>query len=408
MGSRMARNLLREFPLVACDSSRAAVEAFVADAAAAVAKASNPVAGALSVGELFEKARELGGGGGGGDPLFLSPTPAAVLTSLPSPAAVRGVYLGEKGLIRLAAEAAATAAAPAAAPSRERNDDNRSNNEDKDESSPPPTSVLLVELSTIDPRTAMELSDAVEDENNNHRRLRPAEERKERPPLLRFLSSPVSGGTGAAAAGTLTVLAGGPEPSRTEARRYLSPISSKIIAVGDSPGDGDAAKLANNLALAVQMASVAEALSLAARLLRPASSSSAASSSTAASDSSGSSSASRLRPEKMLEVLNECSGRCWSSEVYPPLAELRDGYRGGFAAALMLKDLALAREAAEEAAAAAEKQGSHSSSSSSSSSFSSSSSPTPMGDAAAKAYRACPPGDDFSSIFRHFYGEGKV
>jgi 3-hydroxyisobutyrate dehydrogenase len=91
--------------------------------------------------------------------------------------------------------------------------------------------------------------------------------------------------------------------------------------------------------------------------------------------------------------LNQCSGRCWSSEAYPPLPELRNDYRGGFAASLMLKDLALARDAAAEAARK-------------SSSFSSSW--TPLGDAAAVAYRACPGSDDFSSVFRHFYGGGKA
>lgn len=125
------------------------------------------------------------------------------------------------------------------------------------------------------------------------------------------------------------------------------------------------------------MASVAEALSLASRLA-PRS----------------------LAPSKMLEILNACSGKCWSSEAYPPLPELRDEYRGGFAASLMLKDLALAKEAARKSSSP------FSFSSSPSEDAPSPPSPTPMGDAAAVAYRSCPGSEDFSSVFRHFYGGG--
>lgn len=368
MGSRIAVNLSRAFPLVACDSSQAAVNAFIADAAASAASAENPprhaLASALSVPELFERAAELQEGR----------PPAAILTSLPSPAAVRDVWLGEKGLIRRAATAAAAAAAAASAPvsgaAAAAASASRGKGASEQGSSEKGGTVALIELSTIEPQTALELSAAVDKENET---FSPS---ASSPPLLSFLSAPVSGGTAAAERGALTVLAGGPAPSLRAASLFLAPFSSRVLHAGTGPGDGDAAKLANNLALGIQMASVAEALALASRLA-PRS----------------------LAPEKMLEVLNACSGRCWSSEAYPPLPELRDGYRGGFAASLMLKDLALAKEAARK----------------SSSTFLSPSaspvdapSPTPLGDAAAVAYRSCPGSEDFSSVFRHFYGEGKA
>ena len=362
MGSRIAVNLSRAFPLVACDSSHAAVNAFIAAAAASTSSEKPPrhaLAPALSVPELFEKAAELQGG-------ERRHPPAAILTSLPSPAAVRDVWLGEKGLIRRAAAAAAAAAsapssAAAAAASRSKGASERGSEERG--------AVALIELSTIEPQTAIELSAAVEKENEA---LSPSSSS----PLLRFLSAPVSGGTAAAERGTLTALAGGPASSLRAASPFLAPLSSRVIHAGTGPGDGDAAKLANNLALAVQMASVAEALALAARLA-PRS----------------------LTPERMLEVLNACSGRCWSSEAYPPLPGLRDEYRGGFAASLMLKDLALAKEAAA-------REGSPTLLSSSASGAPPS--PTPLGDAAAVAYRSCPGSEDFSSVFRHFYGGGKA
>ena len=348
MGSRIALNLSRAFLLVACDTSQAAVNAFVAAAAASASPAGNPrprpsVASARSVSELFERAAELQGGQAGGR----RRAPAAVMTSLPSPVAVRDVWLGEKGLIRQAAAAA-------------------SRGEATDKKG---VVVALVELSTIDPETALELSAAVEREN---KRLTPSFASP-----LRFLSAPVSGGTAAAEEGTLTVLAGGPASSLRAASRFLAPFSSRVMHAGDGPGDGDAAKLANNLALAIQMASVAEALSLAS-LLSPG-----------------------LTPKKMIEILNQCSGRCWSSDAYPPLPELRNDYKGGFSTSLMLKDLHLAKEAAAEA-------GRKSSTSSSSSTDSAAPSSTPLADAVAVAYRSCPGSDDFSSVFRHFYGGGKA
>lgn len=351
MGSHIAVNLSRAFPLVACDSSQAAVDAFIA--AAEKHDENYPchaLASARSIPELFEKAAEIQEG-------KARRTPAAILTSLPSPAAVRDVWLGEEGLIRRAAAAAPSAAAAAAA--------SRSKGASEERSGKKINDVALVELSTIEPETALELSAAVDKENENL---------SSSSPLLRFLSAPVSGGTAAAERATLTVLAGGPAASLRAASPFLSTFSSRVIHAGEEPGDGDAAKLANNLALAIQMASVAEALSLASRLA-PRS----------------------LAPAKMIEILNACSGRCWSSEAYSPLPELRNGYRGGFAASLMLKDLALAKEAAKR---------SSSTLSSSSSEASDEPSPTPLGDAAAVAYRSCPGSDDFSSVFRHFYGEG--
>ena len=104
MGSRIALNLSRSVPLVACDTSQAAVNAFIASAAAAAAgyppSPPHSIAPARSVAQLFEKASELQEEGA------RQLSPAAVLTSLPSAAAVRAAWLGEEGLIRRAAAAA--------------------------------------------------------------------------------------------------------------------------------------------------------------------------------------------------------------------------------------------------------------------------------------------------------------
>jgi 3-hydroxyisobutyrate dehydrogenase len=217
---------------------------------------------------------------------------AAVFTSLPSVAAVRTVWLGEHGLL--------------AGPE-------------------PPPAPVLVDLSTSGPATAAALAAAAA--------AHPA-----RPATL---DAPVSGGVTAAAAGTLTFLVGGgPDAAVDAVSPFLAAMGAATLRVGPQPGAGQAAKLANNLALAVQMAGLCEALAFGCAALPG------------------------LDPARLLAALNASSGRCWSGVAYPPLPGARaekgggavpatDGrYTGGFAARLMLKDLDLAAGAAAAAGGA--------------------------------------------------------
>ena len=156
-----------------------------------------------------------------------------------------------------------------------------------------------------------------------------------------IIDAPVSGGVTAAAAGTLTFLVGGgPDAAVDAVSPFLAAMGAATLRVGPQPGAGQAAKLANNLALAVQMAGLCEALAFGCAALPG------------------------LDPARLLAALNASSGRCWSGVAYPPLPGARaekgggavpatDGrYTGGFAARLMLKDLELAAGAAAAAGGA--------------------------------------------------------
>ncbi len=148
---------------------------------------------------------------------------------------------------------------------------------------------------------------------------------------LSMLDAPVSGGVTGAAAGTLTIMAGGEEDVFARAQSILQSIGKKIIYAGVG-GSGQAAKICNNMLLAISMIGVSEAFTLADKL--------------------------GLDQKKFFEISSNASGQCWSMTTYCPVPGILEnvpanhGYEAGFMAKMMLKDLRLAQHAAESADAA--------------------------------------------------------
>ncbi|TFK42766.1 3-hydroxyisobutyrate dehydrogenase [Crucibulum laeve] len=138
-----------------------------------------------------------------------------------------------------------------------------------------------------------------------------------------MVDAPVSGGVAGAKAGTLSFLVGGTESSFKEAGSLLSLMGLRIIHCGPS-GAGLGAKICNNLVLGVEQIVVAEAMLLGQKL--------------------------GLDPAVLASVINSSTGGCWSSSVNNPVPFALPGksppcerdYEGGFATALMLKDMGLA------------------------------------------------------------------
>jgi len=139
------------------------------------------------------------------------------------------------------------------------------------------------------------------------------------------LDAPVSGGTGGAAAGTLTFMAGGTEAAFARAEPILAAMGRKSVHCGGA-GAGQAAKICNNMILGISMIGVCEAFALGEKL--------------------------GLSHQALFDVASTSSGQCWSLTSYCPVpgpvpaSPANNGYKPGFAAALMLKDLLLAQEAA--------------------------------------------------------------
>jgi 3-hydroxyisobutyrate dehydrogenase len=148
---------------------------------------------------------------------------------------------------------------------------------------------------------------------------------------FRFADAPVSGGTAAADAGTLAFMVGCAEADFPAVEAALKPMSRVTFRAGDH-GAGQAAKICNNMVLGISMIGVCEALALAEKL--------------------------GLDPAKFHEISSQSSGQCWSLTSYcpwpgpVPTAPSNRNYEGGFATAMMLKDLKLAQEAAAKAGAA--------------------------------------------------------
>ena len=144
------------------------------------------------------------------------------------------------------------------------------------------------------------------------------------------LDCPVSGGVGGAEAATLTLMAGGTARALALATPVLSAVSKRVVPCGDA-GNGQAAKICNNMMLGIQMISVAEAFVLAEKL--------------------------GLSHQALFDVASTASGQCWSLTSYCPVPGMvaaspaNNGYKPGFAASLMLKDLKLAAECAASAGA---------------------------------------------------------
>ncbi|MEA3045783.1 MAG: 3-hydroxyisobutyrate dehydrogenase, partial [Sphingomonadales bacterium] len=165
-----------------------------------------------------------------------------------------------------------------------------------------PTEAILIDCSTIDVATARE------------------EIEKAAAAGYAMADGPVSGGIAAAEAGTLTFMVGGTDAAFERARPYLELIGKAVIHAG-APGSGQAAKICNNMLLGASMAATCEAFVLARKL--------------------------GLDLQTFFDISSKASGQCWSMTSYCPVPGVgpvtpadRD-YEGGFAAALMLKDLRL-------------------------------------------------------------------
>ncbi len=175
------------------------------------------------------------------------------------------------------------------------------------------TGALLIDCSTIDVESARAVAAQVSAAG------------------FRFADAPVSGGTAAADAGTLAFMLGCDEADFPAVEAAIAPMSRATIRAGGH-GTGQAAKICNNMVLGISMIAVCEALALAEKL--------------------------GLEPERFFEIASNSSGQCWSLTSYcpwpglAPAAPSNRGYEGGFATAMMLKDLKLAQDAAAKAGAA--------------------------------------------------------
>ena len=173
-----------------------------------------------------------------------------------------------------------------------------------------PNGSVLIDCSTIDVATAREVSDAA---------------KRAGYPMV---DAPVSGGIAAAEGGTLTFMVGGTEEGFKRSEEVLKDMGKAVIHAGDA-GNGQAAKICNNMLLAVQMIGTAEAFAMAQKL--------------------------GLDPQTFYDISSVSSGQCWSMTSYCPVPGVGpkspsdNDYQGGFATGLMLKDLKLAMEAAQTA-----------------------------------------------------------
>jgi len=182
------------------------------------------------------------------------------------------------------------------------------------------------------------------------------------------LDAPVSGGVGGAQGGTLTFMVGGSEAAFTKAKPLFDIMGQKAVHCGPS-GNGQAAKICNNMILGVTMIATCEAFALADKL--------------------------GLDRQAMFDVVSTSSGYSWTMNAYCPApgvgpqSPADNDYQPGFAADLMLKDLRLSQQAAEAADA-----------------------DTPMGAAAAALYAQFVEdedgaGRDFSAMLPRFEGRGR-
>ena len=246
----------------------------------------------------------------GGTPVETAKNAAArcdvVITMLPAGEHVRETYLGANGIVENAN-----------------------------------AGTLLIDSSTIDVETARAVAAEAEKKG------------------LLMLDAPVSGGVAGAAAGTLTFMCGGSAQAFTRAQSILEKMGKTIVHAG-GPGNGQAAKICNNMILGVSMIAVSEAFVLAEKL--------------------------GLDHQKLFDISSKSSGQCWAMTSYCPVpgpvptSPANRDYQPGFTAAMMLKDLKLAQDAAKVNDAN-----------------------TPMGSEAAKTYARYvdrESGRDFSGVIR--------
>ncbi|WP_448187516.1 3-hydroxyisobutyrate dehydrogenase [Azospirillum sp. sgz301742] len=206
---------------------------------------------------------------------------------------------------------------------------------------------LLIDCSTIDVDSARAVAKAADEAGHA------------------MVDAPVSGGVGGATGGTLTFMVGGADEAFQRAEPILQGMGKTIVHAGAS-GTGQAAKICNNMILGISMVAVSEAFVLAKSL--------------------------GLDAQKLFDIASKSSGQCWSMTSYCPVpgpvptSPANRDYQAGFTAAMMLKDLRLAQQAASQSGAA-----------------------TPLGAEAASLYalfcnggRA---GVDFSGIIKMIAGE---
>ena len=175
-----------------------------------------------------------------------------------------------------------------------------------------PKNAILIDCSTIDVATARAVADDARAQG------------------YAMVDAPVSGGIAAAEAGTLTFMVGGSAEAFAAAEPFLQTMGKAVIHAGDA-GTGQAAKICNNMLLGATMVATCEAFVLAEKL--------------------------GLDAAKFYDIASVSSGQSWSMTSYCPLPGVGPvtpadrAYQGGFAAALMLKDLRLAMEASDESGA---------------------------------------------------------
>lgn len=202
----------------------------------------------------------------------------AVITMLPAGAHVSSVYLGDDGLLAAAK-----------------------------------TGTLFIDSSTIDVETARKVIGEAEAKG------------------MPMVDAPVSGGVGGAEAGTLTFMVGGEKSAFDAAKPYLDVMGKNIFHAGGA-GNGQVAKVCNNMLLGISMIGVSEAFVLAEKL--------------------------GLDGQTLFDISSTASGQCWSMTSYCPVpgpvpaSPANRDYQPGFTAGMMLKDLRLAQEAAQNAKAA--------------------------------------------------------
>jgi 3-hydroxyisobutyrate dehydrogenase len=175
-----------------------------------------------------------------------------------------------------------------------------------------PASALLIDCSTIDVATARSVEDDAAAQG------------------YAMVDAPVSGGIAAAAGGTLTFMVGGSDEAFARAQPILEPMAKAVIHAG-GPGAGQAAKICNNMILGATMVATCEGFALAEKL--------------------------GLDLQTFFDISSKASGQSWSMTSYCPVPGVGPetpadhDYEGGFAAALMLKDLKLAMDAAQSTGA---------------------------------------------------------
>jgi 3-hydroxyisobutyrate dehydrogenase len=178
-----------------------------------------------------------------------------------------------------------------------------------------PEGAILLDCSTIDVATARQVIEVTEAHG------------------YQMVDAPVSGGIAAAAGGTLTFMVGGSDEAYARAKPILDAMGKAVIHAG-AAGNGQAAKICNNMLLAIHMIGTCEAFAMAQKL--------------------------GLDAQTFYDISSVSSGQNWSMTSYCPVPGVGpktpadNDYQGGFAAGLMLKDLKLAMEAAQAAGAKVE------------------------------------------------------